>query len=232
MIVVLLACDPATTEVNLSGIVQDAPFNGGAPVEGAALETRNRDAEVTGEATSDETGAFSVTVDSGVPFFLTLSHPDLVSSGFSGVAGLEDFEAGTGYPWMPTPTWVEELRAEHAACPGAVLEGGIVVGEVRAGVSELDDVNQWPVLSEVTVEVLDSEGTVHTGCYLDDAGESVADATGTGGTGMYAVFGVAGGAVNVMITVERSSGDDGTDVFEFILPDDGLVPIFPSVVWL
>jgi hypothetical protein len=43
---------------------------------------------------------------------------------------------------------------------------------------------------------------------------------------------VAGGAVNVMITVERSSGDDGTDVFEFILPDDGLVPIFPSVVWL
>lgn len=232
MILLLLACETPVTQVKLEGMVQDAPFNGGAPVEGAALVARNRDADVTGESVSDVDGVFSVAVDSGVPFFLTLTHPDLVSTGFSGVAGLDDFDAGTGYPWMATPAWVEELRTDHAECAGAALEGGMVVGEVRAGVSEVDDVNQWPTLPDVVVEVLDSTGEVHTGCYLDDEGLSSADAEGTGGTGVYAVFGVAAGAINVTVSVERSSGEMGTDVFEFILPEEGLVPVFPTVVWL
>ena len=96
MILLLLACETPITQVNLEGMVQDAPFNGGAPVEGAALVARNRDADVTGESESDADGVFSVAVDSGVPFFLTLTHPDLVSTGFSGVAGVYAFTSGFG----------------------------------------------------------------------------------------------------------------------------------------
>jgi len=46
------------------------------------------------------------------------------------------------------------------------------------------------------------------------------------------VFGVVAGAINVTVTAERSSGEMGTDVFEFILPEEGLVPVFPTTVWL
>ena len=45
VILLLLACETPITQVNLEGMVQDAPFNGGAPVEGAALVARNRDAD-------------------------------------------------------------------------------------------------------------------------------------------------------------------------------------------
>ncbi len=228
----LLACEVPITQVNLVGSVQDAPFNAGAPVVAATLEARNRDGEVTGEAESGDSGEFKVAVDSGVSFFLTLAHPELVSTGFSGVAGVDDFDAGTGYPWMATPAWLEELRVDHEACAGAALEGGVVMGEVLAGVAEIDDLNQWPTLGGVQVQVLDHTGELHDGCYFDDEGLSSADATGTGAAGMYAVFGVPAGAINVAVTVERSTGEEGTDVFEFILPENGLVPILPTVVWL
>jgi hypothetical protein len=232
VIVLILACEEPVQQVNLLGMVQDAPFNGGTPVEGAALEARNRDGEVTGESESDGDGAFSVEVDRGVPFFLTLSHPDLVSTGFSGVAGMSDFDAGTGYPWMATPGWVEALRADHVNCAEAALEGGIVVGEVRASIAEVYDMNQWPTLGETTVVVVDHTGAQHGACYFDDEGVSVAGGEYTGVGGLYAVFGVEPGAINVAVTVERSSGEAGTDVFEFILPEAGLVPIFPTAVWL
>jgi hypothetical protein len=232
MMLFLLGCDATVTQVNLLGMVQDAPFNAGTPVEGAKLEARNRDGEVTGEDESDAEGLFSVPVDSGVSFYLTLSHPDLVATGFSGVAGVNDFDAGTGYPWLATPSWVEALRAEHGNCPESSSEGGIVVGEVRAAIAQVDDVNQWPTLGGTSVQVIDHTGATHDGCYLDDQGVSVEGASGTGATGMFAVFGVPAGAINVAATVERSDGELGTDVFEFVIPEAGLVPIFPTALWL
>jgi len=153
MMLLLLACEVATTQVNLLGTVQDAPFNGGTPVSGAALETRNREGNIVDDAETDSDGAFAIAVDSGESFFLTVSHPEYVSTGFSGVAGLDDFQAGDGYPWIATASWIEALRAEHVNCPTATAAGGIVVGEVRVAIAEVPDANQWPTLGGVVVQV-------------------------------------------------------------------------------
>lgn len=231
MILALLACDGApVATVTFSGIVEDAPYHGGEAFPGATLEARNRDGEVVGTGESDEAGAFSLPVDAGTSFFLAVSADGRVPTAFSGYAGLADFSSEVGLPWIASPEWLTEATTPYADCPSAGEAGGVVLGETRVSVGSVGSYDDLPVFEGVEVEVLDSEGGTHTGCYADDDGVYDASAGGTGGTGAFVVFGVPAGAINVTFTAVRSNGESGTDVFEYILPDGGLVPIQPALL--
>ena len=226
----LLGCDIESTTVVFSGEVQDAPGNAGEPVEGATVFSQNREGDRVGEGLTDGVGAFAVDVPAGVSFFLTVEEDAYVPTGFSGVAGLEDFESEAGLPWLATPEWLAEQTAAHAACPTVGDVGTMVTGQALMFMPTVADSGSWPALAEVEVEVLGSDGTTYAACYLDDEGVSLAEATGTGATGEFAVFGVPPGGINVTLTVLRSSGDAGTDVFEYVAPTEGVIPIFPAAL--
>lgn len=224
----LTACDEAVDTVTLSGIVEDAPGDAGAVVAGAEVTAQNRAGEVTGTDTTGDDGAFDVVLGAGVSFFLTISGEGYVDTSFSGYAGTADFDSEPGYPWLATPDWVATEAALFAGCATADAEGTLVVGQTLVYIEGSGDPGSWPAIADATVEVLGSDGGTYPACYLDDSGASAPEAAGTGGTGEFAVFGVPAGGINVKVTAQRSNGELGTDVFEFIAPDHGLVPIFPT----
>lgn len=225
-----LGCELESTTVVFSGEVQDAPGNAGKPVEGATVFSQNRDGDRVGEALTDGDGAFAVDVPAGVSFFLTVEADAYVPTGFSGVAGLADFESEAGLPWLATPEWLAEQKEAHAECTTAGDVGTLVTGQALMFMPTVADSGSWPALAEVEVEVHASDGGTYAACYLDDDGVSLVEASGTGGTGEFAVFGVPAGGINVKVTVVRSNGESGTDVFEYVAPTDGVIPIFPTAL--
>ncbi len=231
MLYFVLACDDvgALGTVALSGVVEDAPFHGGAPFAGATLETRNREGAVVDTAVSDADGAFSVAVDSGTSFFLQVSADERLTTSFSGVAGVSDFVAETGLPWIADPAWLAETTAEYDACPQLADAGGTVIGDVRVNIGA-GAADGWPPFAGVEVAVLASDGATYAACYFNDDGASEASLTQTGAGGEFVVFGVPDGAINVTFTALRSNGEVGTDVYEYIVADAGVVPIYPAAL--
>ncbi len=226
----LAGCDEPLGSVQFSGMVQDAPGNLGGAVEGATVTAQNRSGEVTGTDETDADGAFSVTVGAGVSMFITVAASGYVTTSFSGLAGTEDFDADTGYPWIATEDWVATQRAFFDGCPNATTEGTMVLGQSLVYVPNSNDPGSWPALSGVEIHVLGSDGVTYSACYLDDDNVSAPTATSTGGTGSYAVFGVPAGGIDVTADAIRGNGEMGTDVFEFIAPEGGLIPIFPTAI--
>lgn len=228
----LFGCDPTIDQVVLSGIVQDAPGGVGNVVAGSALLSRDRDGATVGETESAADGSFAIDVPAGASFYLELSAEGFVPTGFSSFAGTEDFQASTGYPWISTTLWLDELRTTYANCESVDAAGGVFAGQVLASIDGFDDPGSWPAISGAKVVVTGNDVIELPTCYLDDDGLSVVGLASTGSTGEYAVFGVPSGGVVMQVAAERSGGEIGTDVFDFIMPELGLVPVYPTPVEL
>ncbi len=227
-LLLILACDPMVTEVTMSGLVLDAPANAGNAVADAIVTTLNGGGVLFDDTTTGDDGGFSVLVPAGAPFFVGVEKEGYVSTSFSGTAGVADFDAGTGYPWLATTDWVAEQRAAWSACASSSDDGVLVVGQALAVVTGGSDYTQWPPMPNASVVGRGSDGVAHEGCYEDDDGLAAASATGTGNTGMYAVFGLPAGEVVLEVTAPRGNGEDGTSLFQFVAFEDGLVPVFPT----
>lgn len=214
--------------VQLTGIVYDAPAANGSLVEGATVTSQNSTGATTGTAETDADGFFSVAVPSGQSFFLTVSGSGYVSTAFSGVAASQDFVADTGYPWLATKDWVAEERALYSGCASESAEGALLTGQVLAVVPAVDEPALWPPLSGATIEAMGSDNQLYPACYLDSEGvlDPIADSTSS--SGRYAIFGLPAGGTLLQVTATRSSGESGSDVFEFITPEGGLIPVFPT----
>lgn len=228
----LLGCDPTIDQVVLSGVVQDAPGGAGNNVAGSALVSRDRDGATVGEAESAADGSFAIDVPAGASFYLELSADGYVPTGFSSFAGTEDFQASTGYPWIATTVWLDNLRSTYETCESVGATGGVFAGQVLAAIEGIGDPGSWPAVSGAVVAVIGNDVVELPTCYLDDEGLSVAGLGTTGTTGEYAVFGVPPGGAVMQVDAERTGGEVGTDVFDFIMPEAGLVPVYPTPVEL
>ncbi len=231
-LILLLACDPMITEVQMTGTVLDAPANEGNPVGEATVTALNGAGEPFGVATTDTDGSFSVTVPAGGPFFVGVEKDGYVPTAFSGTSGLSDFDAGAGYPWLATVDWATEERSRWEGCATYTAEGGFVTGQALAIVPGADDFTSWPPLPEAELLAYVSGDEALPACYMDDEGVVLAEGESTGKTGEYAIFGVPAGAVVLELTVARSNGEAGTDLFQFVAFEDGLIPVFPTPVEL
>lgn len=228
----LLACDPLLTEVTMSGTVLDAPANAGSPVADAIVTTLNGSGALFDDTTTGTDGGFEVLVPAGAPFFVGVEKSGYVSTSFSGTAGVSDFGSGDGYPWLATAEWVAEQRATWSACAAYAEGGALVLGQVLASIDGTGDYTSWPPMQNAEVVAVASDGQAYDGCYQDDDGNALSAGTATSTTGMYAVFGLPAGAVELDVTAPRSDGEDGTSRFQFVAFDDGLVPVFPTPLTL
>lgn len=229
MVLVLLAgCLPPIGTVTMSGVVHDAPDSQGTLVEGVTVEVTNMEGVVTGTAVTDFDGSFSVLVPEGVDFFVAVRGEGYTPTHFSGVAGIYDFQAGDGYPWIAPDAWVDDLREEFSACPTAQEPGGIVTGEVRLYISGFP-ASGTPLIDSAEVRVYGtSDDVVREACYLDDTGASLADGVVTGDSGRFAVFGVPAGFAAVEVLYNDPSGDEVSSHPQYILDEGGLVPMYPA----
>lgn len=227
----LIACSSLPDVVTLSGVVHDEPEARGALVAGVALTVVDSDEVVVGEAVSGGDGAFIIDTPAGQPFYLGLVAEDHVSTYFSGTAGVTDFTAGDGYPWIATPEWLDTVRADFAACPTVGTPGGVVAGDVRMTIDGVNDFQALPPVDNAVVTVYTPDGTVSlTTCYHDDDGVSVAGAVDTGRDGAFAVFGVPAGAVAVEVVFQQSETIFPSVIYTFVVGESGFVPLYPALV--
>jgi hypothetical protein len=231
-VIFLLACVGEPESVLLYGIVEDDAGGEGSAVEGATLVSLDEGGlssnEPYGTTETLEDGSFVVDVPAGEAFFLTVSAPELVSTAWSGTAGMVDQYAGHGVPWVAKPEWVDALRVEHAGCPTASETGGIVTGEVRAYVSGLD-YDEMPLVDDASVTVTDGQSNELRTCHLDASGVSDPDAALTGATGRFAVFGVPEGPILVDVVVDTDV-EQSIASYRYRMPSEGLVPMFPALL--
>ena len=230
-------CMPSS-EVQMSGMVFDSPGGIGGVVGGAVVRTLDGDGVTFAEATTDEGGLFSAAVPAGDAFFVQVQGPDgegYVATAFSGNAGLFDFDAGAGFPWVASSTWTDALRADWAGCPGAETAGQVgsgvaVVGEVRMWMN-VSDVDAMPIEDDAKIVITPAQGSEVTACYHDENGVYDPLATGTGDDGLYAVFGVDPGGL--VASIEYDNGDNTRHValYQYLAEDGGMVPIYPTFVY-
>ncbi len=227
ILILLMACEPLPTTVALSGTVLDAPDGEGSPVAGASVVTFDDALETVGEAVTDAAGAFEVDVPAGYAFFLHVDADARVPTAFSGTAGLTDFGAGDGYPWSADQAWVDAQRADFAGCGTAGDAGAIVAGEARV---PLAGGASTPLVPDVTVEAIGADGVTRVACYLpvDDAGTAGVE---TGESGRFAVFGLPAGPALVSLNWTLDSGAYTITDYRFVLPEGGVVPLFPAYVY-
>ncbi|MDP2305423.1 MAG: hypothetical protein Q8P18_05305 [Pseudomonadota bacterium] len=229
MLLLLSACDPLPTTVTMSGTVGDTPYGGGGVVAGATIDIVDDALASIDSQTADDAGAFSVSVPAGVPFFVTVAAEGYVPTAFSGTAGINDFEAPDGYPWVASDAWFAALRAEFAACPTVNATGAVVAGEVRGNIPGTP-YTDLPLVATGSVRAFGEGEIEYPACYLDDAGVSVADAAQVGDTGRFVIFGVPPGPIVVDVRYVDPAGDEPVQLFRFVAPEDGFVPIYPALV--
>jgi hypothetical protein len=236
------ACLSNGNTVAMSGTVFDEPFAAGSVVGNVDLQTLDVDAALVDEVTTDEGGGFSMLVPEGEGFFLQLQGPEgegYVPTAFSGTAGLQDFDSGTGYPWIASSEWFASMQADWAGCPGADVAGtagsGVaVIGEIRMWMN-VSDIDEMPRQQDADVIVSPETGDEVNGCYHDDNGVYDPTATGSGIDGLFAAFGVAPSATDQGLAVTIEFTDiDGTRrpvIYQYRAQDGGLVPLYPAFVY-
>ncbi len=225
----LSACTDVVPTVTLSGTVSDAPEAVGAPVAGATVSVFDETLAPFGETTSASDGAFALEVPQLATFYVQVDGEGRVPTAFSGTAGMGDFDAGEGYPWVADPDFVAGERAAHADCATSGGDGALVVGVARVYLPSTA-LGELPIATTADIAVLGSDAQRYPACYLDDEGSSSAEATGTGATGRFAVFGVPEGPAIVGVSWVDPAGARTSHEFQFLVPAGGVVPLYPALV--
>lgn len=211
-------------------------------VEGRILAERNGvvgrpDAQVTlrdpsfervDEARTDADGVFRVEAPRQSEVHLVVDGEGLVPTAFAGVSGVADvFSVPDGQLWSTPEALLAGWRTAFAGCPGAEDGDGVVVGEIRLQFAG----SEGPIeaSSVAWLEEEDGEGRVEA-CYLGETGGAYdPEATSVGETGLFAMFGVAGGPW--LLQAGRPSTEGlvvGTT--RIFVPEGGVVTPFPTLV--
>ena len=234
----LAACIPDPGLVLMTGTVYDAPNAVGSVVGGVNVVGLAGDGATVDEQTSDEGGAFTLELPAAAAFYIQTEGPSgegYIPTAFSGQTGLNDFDAGMGFPWIASPEWFSSLQSDWTGCAGAdeagtAGSGVAVVGEVRLWLN-ISDIDDMPLTTGATIRVTPAQGDEISACYHDGDGLYDSGATGTGADGLFAVFGVASGGLAVSIEYTDTTETRRVVIYQYMAADGGLVPIYPTFVY-
>jgi hypothetical protein len=224
---VLLACTDVPDTVTLRGVVRDAPGTDATPVV-AEVRTFGEDLLPVDTTTSASDGTFDIRIPTMSTFHVHLGGDGWATTVFSGTSAVTDVDAGAGVPWVATPAWIDGTRTAHGACARSADAGGIVAGEVRTWLPSTP-LLELPLTDDAQVAVLDRDAVRHEACYLDDTGASDPDATMTGATGRFAVFGIPAGPLVVGVSWPTPGGERTAAEFLYLMAEDGVVCMLPAL---
>jgi len=219
-------------EVWLSGTLTEIDDSSAAPVEGGSVETFYIWDEDFDCAAADEAGQFAVRAPASSSFFVQTDGKGRVPSSFTGWSGIEDIKLDPGVLWARGAEDLEAIREEFIGCEGYDQEGAIVEGRVRVYLPVDEPVDALPIVTTASIYVMDEDGNTTDACYLDVDGNSDPEATLTGETGRFAVFGLEAGLAWVNITY--SVDDDFEEDWDYpiLLAENGTAPMYPVLVEL
>ena len=234
LLFILTACvEPLITDVTLTGTLSESSDPSSLPVQGTVATITLLDEEYDCTA-SNALGDFSLSAPASSNFFVHADATDRVTTTFTGWSGIEDIEVDPGTIWVQSHEALDQIREEFSSCADdiAYADGAVVEGEVRLYLPVDENPGSLPLVTTATVEVVDQFGLTTTACYLDDDGVSDPDASVTGQSGRFAIFGLSSGEAVVTITYTVTTGLEETSEYPILLPENGTAPMYPILVAL
>jgi hypothetical protein len=205
------------------------------PLPNGTVTIFDQDALQYASARTDARGTFRTVGPAAQTVFATVTGEGLATSSFTGVTGpvnggpliisLDEDQDSPLYGVLLTD--VDELREEFAGCPGADVANGIVFGEVRV-IGITDPVtDEEPTVATAEVKVGGANEQELMACYLDDAGRIYdPEATVTGDSGRFAIFGVPSGLWTMSVTYSAFVESD-VETFSTLYVPEGDVAVVP-----
>ena len=224
--------EPLVTEIQLTGILTEHRFSDAEPVQGT-VTTLTHTAEEYDCIDSSEDGSFNVQAPANAPLFFVHTDADgRTPTSFAGWSGIDDLEVAPGTLWVRSEVELEAIRADFANCAESQDEGAIIEGEVRVYLPVEDSIDDLPLVTTASLVVEDENETVRTACYLDDDGLSDPDASVTGTTGRFAIFGLNSGPHVLTVLYDIGSDLVEESTYPILLPENGTAPMYPVLVEL
>lgn len=231
MLWLLVACQG---EIVVTGRVYEDLDAFGFPLAGGTIRLVDDAGEQIDEATTGPRGGFKLHSKPSVPLLAEVEAPDFARTSFTGVAGSETMRVADGQLYAVELRKVEAWRTLFAGCPGVGEPGAMVYGDVRLyNVTDEDGVSPTVGLAWAAIEAAD--GTRFEACYLNELGDAWdPEATRTGATGRFAIFGVPSGLHTLEVGADATSELSYTTLWTTWVPagDDAVVPRFPVYIEL
>lgn len=229
----LAGCTNTPEHVRLTASIRADVAEASGPFADATVNVLDESGARYGEAVTGADGELVTRVPPSAVFHLVIDGADHVPASFSGQSGVSDrFKVEDGLLHGVTTAEFATWTDRFAGCPGVGEPGGAVIAEPR--VAELvDDDGVHPTVNAAVAEIWDprSGEVIATACYLDDAGEAWdPDATLTGESGLFAIFGVPEGEWVLSVGLEVLPGSYTWDDTVIYLTDGGVAPRFPAWV--
>jgi len=226
---VLAACNPIPKVVTLEGHVY-SDREATDTLADATVQIRDLDGKRFDKATSNAKGRFSTTAPAGTYLFPIIEGEGLVPAAFMGLCGIDEVcevEDGALYG-VTADAWAAH-EATFAGCPG-VGSGAGVVGEVRVWDLLDPDTGEHPTTNAAVVELWEeSTGETWSACYLDEDGLAHdPEATRSGASAMFGLFGAPPGVYVLSVGLEVYPGGWTWDDSYIYVPETGLAPRFPA----
>jgi hypothetical protein len=234
VILLLLACTKDASKVEVrTTIGSDRDEDPSGVAAGAEIDVYDASTQAFSHAVADDDGAVTLELPFGNSSFLVLHADGHVPTSFSLGRFYEDSSLPDATLWLRSESAVTALRDEFGpSCPNVTnTEGVLLEGQIRLFIDG-QDLSTLPLVTTASVTAYDSEGDTFLGCYLDDAGKPSADATMTGETGRFAVFGVEAGTLFLEVTFEFAQGvQEPPNGYYVVAEAGGAVPFYPAVVF-
>ena len=228
---VLVGCPvKPITEVTLTGTVFDGPDSLDGVASGT-VEVRAFDGTVVDSTTADASGQFSITAPAGQPAFMVVAGPDHIPTSFTVNIGTVDMAVPDQIIWARRASIHDDIVADFEGCPPDSVGGGMLEGEVRLYLGDIDDPGSEPLVTTAVAYIDDDAGSLVNACYLDEGGASDPSATVTGGTGRYAIPGAPEGPTVLVVTYDSGDTLVRTEALVYV-PEGGTVPGYPTYVSL
>lgn len=226
----ILGCQ---AEVVISGRVFEGHDKLGFPLVGGLIRLVDDGGAELDAATTGSRGAFSLRARSNLPLFAEISGEGFGISSFTGTTGVERLRVEDGALYGVETRVIDSWTALVSGCPGQDEPGGLVYGEVRLYQVFDPETGIEPSVNTAWAVIESADGQRREACYLTDDGTALApEATRTGGTGRFAIFGVPSGVHTLEVGYDLPDGSSYTTLWTTWVPDGpgAVVPRFPVYV--
>jgi hypothetical protein len=227
-----IACQTGPETVVLEGRLLDG-HDSETPLVGATLRIRDVAGDVFGEAVTDGSGAYRVDAPGGQTVFAEISSDGYTNASFNGVAGMNPLQGVPdgllfGISDAEDAIW----RALFDGCEGADGDGAAVYGDVRLSGYVDEESGEFPIITSGFVAI-EADEQIYDACYLGEDGlEWDPEATETGASGRFAIFGLPAGVHAMEVGYDVYAGNLQIHPYALWLPDGGVSPRFPAFVEL
>lgn len=223
LLLALLGC--RSPDEPIRGVIRLGPGVNAEPAAGVGVSILDRERILYDKGETGADGSFEVLGPRGETIYAEIGGQGMVRAGFVGAVGQGPFDVPDGELFAWEVDRMDDLRARFGDC--GVPDGPVIHGEIRLfGAGGPSDA---PLMPTGFARLL-TDGDPIEACYLDAVGETwEPEATLTGPTAQYAIFGVEPG----IHTLQYGYYLDDFPVehaIEVYVPDQGIAAQFPAWV--